>query len=115
MHKDAIPFINKEIHGNVGNLNLLRSPLKSRMPKSFLIATRIHPIKRTVLNNHIPFLLPCLESNIQFCSVCDSLHRDRHSLGGAVIQMFDKTPATEKFPNGALYRANTVLQTKPLS
>ena len=34
--------------------------------------------------------------------------------GGAVIQMFDKTPATEKFPNlhphGALNRANTVVQ-----
>ena len=33
-------------------------------------------------------------------------------LGGAVIQMFDKTPATEKFPNlhphGALNQANTV-------
>ena len=37
---------------------------------------------------------------------------DRHSLGGAVIRMFDKTLATEKFPNlhphGALNRANTV-------
>ena len=34
------------------------------------------------------------------------------SLVGAVIQMFDKTPATEKFPNlhmhGALNRTNTV-------
>ena len=33
--------------------------------------------------------------------------------GGAVLQMFDKTPATEKFPklhpHSALNRANTVL------
>ena len=33
--------------------------------------------------------------------------------GGAVIRMFDKTPATEKFPNlhphGALNQANTVI------
>ena len=33
--------------------------------------------------------------------------------GGAVIRMFDKTPATEKFPNlhphSALNRANTVI------
>ena len=35
--------------------------------------------------------------------------------GRAVIRMFDKTPATEKFPNlhphGALNRANTVYST----
>ena len=86
---------------------------------------RIRPIKRTVLNkrtplifrrfwgtskcqrssphvkypprsnpNQITYLSSCLVWKAALSSECD-----RHSLGGAIIRMFDKIPATEKFPS----------------
>ena len=60
----------------------------------------------TVTAIHQPFLVAVRNTAI-------GTHWGGGGGGGAVIQMFDKTPATEKFPNlhphGALYRANMVL------